>query len=355
MSGPAPWDEPWPEAELERVPRCPVCLGERRTLLHENLADYAFASAPGRWTMWRCDGCGSGYLDPRPAAAHIGRAYAAYYTHDGDDEPLPPRTGFVGRIRRGLVDGYLNARFGAALAGGWRLGEAFFGLFAQRRLVLDHRVRHLPRLRAPGAALLDVGCGGGEFLALARDLGWTVAGLEPDPRAAPRALSRGLPVGQGGLELYAGRSGLFDAITLSHVIEHVPDPRGDLAACLRLLRPGGMLFCATPNIGAAGHRAWGAAWRGLEPPRHLQLFAHRALHRLLGELGYAGVADLPQPDPRALLDAESARLAAGAGRSAPRRNPGRVARPDSAIREFLCVAAYRPDRSEAVPIRANTH
>jgi 2-polyprenyl-3-methyl-5-hydroxy-6-metoxy-1,4-benzoquinol methylase len=59
--------------------------------------------------------------------------------------------------------------------------------------------------------------------------------------------------------------GDFDAITMSHVIEHVPDPLASLDKCRRLLRLGGYLVLSTPNVRSLGHQRFGQSWRGLEP------------------------------------------------------------------------------------------
>jgi SAM-dependent methyltransferase len=69
----------------------------------------------------------------------------------------------------------------------------------------------------------------------------------------------------------------FDVITLSHVIEHVPDPVATLKDCASRLRKGGRLIVATPNIKSWGHRYFGEKWVGLDPPRHLMLFSPRNL------------------------------------------------------------------------------
>jgi len=128
--------------------------------------------------------------------------------------------------------------------------------------------------------LLDVGCGSGGFLAEMRSLGWDVRGVEPDPSAVRVARKRwGLDVACGTLEAGRFREGSFDVVTLSHVIEHLPDSIGTLRECGRVLAPDGRLVVVTPNIESLGHRAFGSFWRGLEVPRHLQLYSPRALRR----------------------------------------------------------------------------
>jgi len=77
---------------------------------------------------------------------------------------------------------------------------------------------------------------------------------------------------------------------MNHVIEHVHDPLGSLAEIHRVLREGGTLVVTTPNADSWGHRHFGPDWRGLEPPRHLQIFNGNNLVALAQRTGFAQVA-----------------------------------------------------------------
>ncbi|MEN3036859.1 MAG: class I SAM-dependent methyltransferase [Candidatus Methanosuratincola petrocarbonis] len=101
----------------------------------------------------------------------------------------------------------------------------------------------------------------------------------------------GLEVIGGNLEAAEFPSRHFDAITMNHVIEHVPDPIGTLKECCRVLKPGGKLVVVTPNIGSMGYQVFGEHWRGLEVPRHLHLFSPRSL-RTCAERAGLRVSDL---------------------------------------------------------------
>lgn len=281
----------WPAEDLEEVLRCPVCASPYRTTLYTDLRDRLFG-CPGRWTLRRCDSCGSVYLDPRPTPDSIGRAYEHYYTHQITEREDVSRLGFLRRIRRSLANGYLNRRFGADYRPASRLGGLAFAFVPGMRHALDALGRHLPH-PWPGARLLDIGCGNGDFLDLARRSGWRVTGVELDPAATKLARDRGLEVFQGTIDALPRGAGTFDVITLSHVIEHVHDPVGLLARCRELLRSGGWLWIDTPNLESFGYGRFGAHWRGLEPPRHLVLFTKRSLLRALHEAGFTHVRPMP--------------------------------------------------------------
>lgn len=143
-------------------------------------------------------------------------------------------------------------------------------------------LRHLPKR----TALLDAGCGNGEFALRMAGFGWQARGLEPDPVASAIARAAGLPVLNTPLEEAALPPRHFDAITLSHVIEHLHDPAAALQKCNWALGTDGLLWIATPNLDSLGHRTFGSDWLHLDPPRHLTLFDRQALERLLLQSGF---------------------------------------------------------------------
>jgi SAM-dependent methyltransferase len=276
-----PEDE-WPADGLESVPACPVCGHERRTLLVDGLTDRLWFSAPGRWSLHRCDSCSSAFLDPRPTRDTIRRAYTSYYTHSAPAASAEPAGN---DLRTALLNGYLNARYGYALSPASRLGPLVARLLPKRRWYADRLVRNLGSPEGRGR-LLDVGCGAGEFLVQMRAAGWDVHGLEPDSTAAARARAAGVRVVNAGLEDSEFAPGSFDAITISHVIEHLHDPLRALRICRRLLKANGLFWLATPNLEAMGRKVFGRDWIGLDPPRHLVLFTSASLSTALETAGF---------------------------------------------------------------------
>ena len=246
---------------------CPHCGGAGH-VLHDALVDRILA-APGTWSVRRCDPCGLAWLDPQPHAGDLGRLYeGSYMTHAASAADA---------VVTGLEARYLQSAYGYGGGGGtgW--------LRAIRPLddLLGGRVCWLPAMR--GGTVLDVGCGSGAFLARMRHLGWQVAGVEPDPAAAAAARDiHGIDV-EADVARFAGRT--FNAITMHHVIEHVPAPEATVASLAALLAPGGRLVVVTPNIDSAGRRHFGAHWVHWDPPRHLRLFSLRALRGVATTVG----------------------------------------------------------------------
>jgi 2-polyprenyl-3-methyl-5-hydroxy-6-metoxy-1,4-benzoquinol methylase len=306
-----PWRRTWPANGLERVDSCPVCGSATRVVCHEGLVDSTFRTAPGTWTLWRCVACAGAYLSPRPTADTLHEAYASYYTHQTSSSQDAPRRWLrLRRVHRWLANGYANWRYGAREQPATRWGVVAAAMLPLFRNISDREYRHLPRVPDSGGALLDVGCGDGSFLALARACGWQqVLGLEPDPKAARLASQTGVRVIEGGLEVLASQSDAFDVITLSHVIEHVHDPLLMLRACHRLLKPGGQLWLETPNVSSLGHRVFGRHWRGLEAPRHLVLFSPLGL--ALKSAGFEAPAMIAAPSARRWIFKRSLALSQG--------------------------------------------
>lgn len=273
----------WEAGDLEHPSRCLSCGGQGLESRYAGLQDL-LGRLPGDWGFLACPRCDALHLDPRPTIASVGKAYPdAYVTHD-DSEAAHARDGGSRLIWR-LANGYLNTRFGSQRLPASALGTFVIPLIWPLRQQLDYFLRHLPRR---SGRLLDVGCGNGAFLLRAREAGWLVEGMEPDPRAAAVATAAGLSVHATTIGDYAP-SALFDRITLSHVFEHVHDPACTLRSCFSWLRDGGELWMSLPNTRGLGSRLFGRSWFALDPPRHLFLPPPQAVIRMMREAGFTDV------------------------------------------------------------------
>ena len=167
----------------------------------------------------------------------MGRAYGAdYMTHERPTGGAA--AGGIATLRRRLLHGYLNARFGYALTDGLGAGRVLIPLLPARRARTEHFIRNL-RLAGERPRLLDVGCGNGAFVGQMHALGWHAEGSTSIARRSPRGSAAGLPVREARSATSTPKERRFDAITLGHVIEHLHDPRGSLAACARCCGPAG--------------------------------------------------------------------------------------------------------------------
>lgn len=146
--------------------------------------------------------------------------------------------------------------------------------------------------------MMDIGCGNGRILYLARSQGWDVNGLELSADAA-RSISEetGIPVTVGNfLEMDFGTDANNDVVILRHVLEHLPDSVRALRQINALLRPGGHAVLEFPNIdapvlrfkrlmkkiGLRGDKKYPADWR----PGHCNEFCRYSFDYLARESGF---------------------------------------------------------------------
>jgi 2-polyprenyl-3-methyl-5-hydroxy-6-metoxy-1,4-benzoquinol methylase len=275
------------------------------------LSDPYFGT-PGLWHQKKCpqSACGLIWLDPAPVEADLHLAYQTYFTHGAEDG----KPTFAARLRDFCYRIYQAAQsVPAALTG---LGESKRQM---SQMFLDDL--------KPGR-LLDVGCGDGMFLNRMRQLGWTVDGVDFDAKAVANAKTKyGLDLHRGDLASAKFPGGSFDAITMSHVIEHVPDPLALMAEVQRILKPGGRLVLTTPNSGSFGHEKFQGYWFGVDPPRHLNLYslntlrecARRANLKVIRAVSTAANADIFIGGSFSIRDSADHRTDAH-----PRPNPARI-------------------------------
>jgi len=156
--------------------------------------------------------------------------------------------------------------------------------------------RRLPRERR---RLLDVGAHAGRFIATARRAGWQAEGLELNPKtAAFAAAATGAPVHQGNVHTFDADAG-YDAVTLTDVLEHIPQPREVLRRVARYLAPGGWVAVKVPNGPGQRfkERARAIVQRGYRPRLadnlvHVNHFTPASLRCALEEEGFRDVAIL---------------------------------------------------------------
>jgi SAM-dependent methyltransferase len=151
----------------------------------------------------------------------------------------------------------------------------------------------------PGGALLDVGCGTGQFAEAARRAGYTVTGLDLSRSQLALAGCRFPLVTFHPLTLaeYAATAGrpAFDVVTAFQVLEHVARPMAFIGQVRELLVPGGCFA-----VGVPGWRAWRVLRDPLDaPPNHLTRWSRQSL---VGALEHGGLEVLRVREHRSLYN-----------------------------------------------------
>ena len=136
-----------------------------------------------------------------------------------------------------------------------------------------------------GGRLLEVGPGSGSLMAYFARRGWDVIGLDLSASVARNIRERyGLPMLTKTLEEHREKEAgeQYDAIVMRHVVEHFSNPVDALQCAEALLRPGGMLYVAVPNMDS-WHRHF-SGWSGYEP-YHMQYFGASSMSHALERAG----------------------------------------------------------------------
>jgi SAM-dependent methyltransferase len=269
--------------------------------LYDQLRDRVF-QVPGQWRVRRCRGCSSLWLDPRPIDADLPLAYASYFTHHAPITDARPGMKAAAaaklRVARDIgTDCYIARRFHYPQSHHWWAWPLALvvGMWPGRRLDAEFKVMRLSGTHT--GCLLDVGCGDGETLLALDKRGWDVRGLDFDPEAAAvaRGRGRGFKVDVGELSDQRYPAASFDVVTMSHSLEHVPDPAATLVEVGRILSAGGRVVIVTPNAASWLHRRYRSDWQPLEPPRHLQIFTRAALVGLARAAGFTKIDTVTTP------------------------------------------------------------
>ena len=156
------------------------------------------------------------------------------------------------------VDPAELAKFGALAHRWWDPTSEFKPLHDINPLRLDYIAARCGGLR--DKRVLDVGCGGGILAEAMARAGAIVTGIDLSEKplgvARLHQLESGVAVDYRlvAAEAFAVEvPASFDVVTCMELLEHVPDPASTVAACARLVKPGGLVVCATINRNAKAY------------------------------------------------------------------------------------------------------
>ena len=149
------------------------------------------------------------------------------------------------------------------------------------------RVGLVRRFKAHGL-VADLGCGIGETAVALHKAGYAVTGVEESEQAISFLKANHPAIEwhrQSIMNFFAGNSRRFDAITLFHLLEHLPRPKQAVHLVQAALKPDGALVVEVPDAGGGQARLAGMNWRYFHP-HHLNYFDRRSLAKLLGAFGF---------------------------------------------------------------------
>lgn len=230
------------------VNNCPIC-GNHTFQNIFTCKDYT--ATHETFTLIQCQQCEFVLTSPRPNDSDLGKYYLSedYISHSIKAKSLIDKV-------------YLTAR-NYALA--WK-----------RKLILNHTTRTTDKL-------LDYGCGTGAFIHATTKDRWQSFGVEPSLEARQQATNiTHVPIYSS---LDEATSHSFDAITLWHVLEHVPDLNDLLQNLKSVLAHSGTMFIAVPNHSSWDGKKYKEYWAGYDVPRHLWHFSDKTMKRLLENNG----------------------------------------------------------------------
>lgn len=230
---------------------CPIC-GASGQIPYANCTDFTVSKES--YTLMRCPSCGVVYtLDP-PLEEEMGRYDKVNLKLKLGDSP----SGLIGRL-------YYHVR--------------------NRMLRKKVRIVESQAYRT-GGSLLNYGAKTGFFSHRMEKRGWKVTSVEKYHEERLFSLEmfhhRMIDVP----EMDALHAGTFDVITMWHVFEHCHHPNQLLDRFYELLRPGGILIMACPNICSTDAMYYGPYWAAYDVPRHLWHFSPNSISTLAHRHGF---------------------------------------------------------------------
>jgi 2-polyprenyl-3-methyl-5-hydroxy-6-metoxy-1,4-benzoquinol methylase len=165
-----------------------------------------------------------------------------------------------------------------------------------RKHMLEKKARLV--MKASGCSLgklLDIGTGTGYFPSIMVEKGWEVEAIEKNAHARAYAKERfGLDVKPEDA-LATLQPGVFDVITLWHVMEHLEDLNKTWNRLYELLTDTGILIVAVPNCASYDAEKYGANWAAYDVPRHLWHFTPATMQQWGSKQGFIMAERHPMP------------------------------------------------------------
>lgn len=135
-------------------------------------------------------------------------------------------------------------------------------------------------------SILDIGSGTGDFLLEMKSNGWSINGVEPNDDARAKAEAKLDIVLSQDTSLSGQADASQSAVTMWHVLEHVPNPSATAEKIYDILKPGGFAIIAVPNYRSKDAEIYGKYWAAYDVPRHLFHFSQPGMRYLFEQKGF---------------------------------------------------------------------
>ncbi len=241
--------------------RCNICGSNNcRFLFHGR--DRALKVSSQLFNIVKCLNCGLVYLNPQLTREELKKYYPENYDQYSGADTI-------------FKYGPLSA-----------LIKKFLSRFKEKNRIFNGRQSNLTE---PELNYLDFGCGGGAHLEKIRKRHptWHLYGLDNIDTACVRTKQRGFEVFCGDITELEMPENFFDIINMSHVLEHLNDPKAALLKVNRILKKGGRLIIALPNFDSIAAKFFGRYWHALDVPRHLFFLTPQTATLLLEQTGFS--------------------------------------------------------------------
>lgn len=228
---------------------CPFCKNLKSKVIFKNR----------KYTLVSCAVCFLAYLAPMPTPTQIRKIYQQDYFKNNKD----------------LAGGY----------GDYQQMEKVLAKESKRKIKFIKKYTDKNKL-------LDIGCGLGTFLKIAKSTGFNIAGNDISSYAQ-RVVKNELKVPFYPGEVFKASlpKESFDIVTAWDVFEHIPQVNETFQSVAKTLRPGGFLFLTTPNIKSWDSKVLGKYWYGYKKiPEHLIFFSPESIKKLLKANGFNVIA-----------------------------------------------------------------
>ncbi len=234
---------------METLDKCPVC-NQINLKDHFSVNDYFLSKE--EFQLQICEDCNFILTNPRPEENSLGKYYKSenYISHSD--------------IKKGLVNKIYHI---------------------VRKYTIRQKFSIVNKFSS-GKNVIDFGSGTGTLLKYFDNMGWTTLGFELDLIARELSIQNYSLKIEKPSEINFVKPGSFQAITLWHVLEHVPDLNSTFASFQKILPDTGTLFVAIPNIDSFDSKYYKKYWAALDVPRHLYHFNHKSIIQLATTYGF---------------------------------------------------------------------